>query len=42
MIMPSFKRHLKITSANLGNNAGLIGAIYNLIKDNNLGGIYDN
>ncbi|WP_278600265.1 ROK family protein [Clostridium tertium] len=42
MIMPSFKRHLKITSANLGNNAGLIGAIYNLIKDNNFGGIYDN
>ncbi|MBS6503026.1 MAG: ROK family protein [Clostridium sp.] len=42
MIMPSFKRHLKITSANLGNNAGLMGAIYNLITNNNLGGIYDN
>ncbi|MDV4152105.1 ROK family protein [Clostridium sp. AL.422] len=31
MIMPSFKMHLKISSASLGNYAGLCGAVYNLI-----------
>lgn len=35
MIMPSFSKDLKICSANLGNNAGLIGAVYNLINENN-------
>lgn len=35
MIMPSFKKNLKISSAVLGNNAGLCGAVYNLITKNN-------
>lgn len=36
LIMPSFKNGLKISSASLGNNAGLCGAVYNLIYENNL------
>lgn len=35
LIMPSFSKNLKFSSANLGNNAGLIGAVYNLINKNN-------
>lgn len=35
MIMPSFKNQLKLSSASLGNNAGLCGAVYNLISKNN-------
>lgn len=35
MVMPSFKKNLIISSASLGNNAGLCGAVYNLISKNN-------
>lgn len=35
LIMPGFRSDLKISSASLGNNAGLCGAVYNLITENN-------
>ena len=34
-VMPNFARNLQIEGAQLKNNAGVVGALYNYLKDGN-------